>query len=128
MSRWKFFNPNPVSRNVGDCAVRAVSAALDVDWETAFALISNNAYQMGDMPSSNAVFGSVLRQHGFKRHIIPNTCPDCYSIGQFAADHPNGIYVVGTGNHVVTVKNGWILDTWNSSNEIPVYYWSFDPA
>lgn len=128
MSRWKFFNPNPVSRNVGDCAVRAVSAALDVDWETAFALISNNAYQMGDMPSSNAVFGSVLRQHGFKRHIIPNTCPDCYSIGQFAVDHPNGIYVVGTGNHVVTVKNGWILDTWNSSNEIPVYYWSFDPA
>ena len=128
MSRWKFFNPNPVSRNVGDCSIRAVSAALGIDWETAFALVSNNAYQMGDMPSSNAVFGSVLRQHGFKRHIIPNTCPDCYSIGQFAADHPDGVYVVGTGNHVVTVKDGWILDTWDSSNEIPMYYWSLDPA
>lgn len=128
MSRWKFFNPNPVSRNVGDCSIRAVSAALGIDWETAFALVSNNAYQMGDMPSSNAVFGSVLRQHGFKRHIIPNTCPDCYSIGQFAADHPDGVYVVGTGNHVVTVKDGWILDTWDSSNEIPVYYWSLDSA
>ena len=128
MSRWKFFNPNPVSRNVGDCSIRAVSAALGIDWETAFALVSNNAYQMGDMPSSNAVFGSVLRQHGVKRHIIPNTCPDCYSIGQFAADHPDGVYVVGTGNHVVTVKDGWILDTWDSSNEIPMYYWSLDPA
>jgi len=128
VSRWKFFNPNPVSRNVGDCSIRAVSAALGIDWETAFALVSNNAYQMGDMPSSNAVFGSVLRQHGFKRHIIPNTCPDCYSIGQFAADHPDGVYVVGTGNHVVTVKDGWILDTWDSSNEIPVYYWSLDSA
>jgi hypothetical protein len=124
MSRWTYFNPNPTSRNVGDCAIRAVAAALGVDWETAFALISANAYQMGDMPSSNAVFGSVLRQHGFKRHIIPNTCPDCYSIGQFAEDHSKGVYVVGTGNHVVCVMDGRILDSWDSSGETPIFYWS----
>ena len=123
MSRWKYFNPNPVSRNVGDCAVRAVAAALGVDWETAFALITANAYQMGDMPSSNAAWGAVLRQNGFKRSIIPNSCPDCYSIGDFAEEHSKGTYVVGTGNHVVTVKNGEILDSWDSSQEIPQYFW-----
>lgn len=123
MSRWKRYNPNPVSRNVGDCAVRAISAALDVDWETAFAMISNNAFQMADMPSSNAVWGAVLRQNGFNREVIPNTCPDCYTIEQFAEDHPHGTFVVGTGNHVVTVRDGWILDSWDSSKEIPQYYW-----
>ena len=123
MSRWKQYNPNPVSRNVGDCAVRAVSAALDVDWETAFATISSNAFQMGDMPSSNAVWGSVLRQHGFTRHIIPNTCPDCYTMERFAEDHLDGIYVVGTGNHVATIRDGWLLDAWDSSEEVPVFYW-----
>lgn len=123
MSRWKLFNNNPVNRNVGDCAVRAVSVALDTDWETAFALITNNAFQMGDMPSSNAVWGSVLRQNGFKRAIIPNNCPDCYTAEQFAEDRPKGVYVLGFGNHVATVKDGIIYDSWDSSKEIPIYFW-----
>lgn len=30
---WKPYNPNPVGRSVGDCAVRAIAKALDVTWE-----------------------------------------------------------------------------------------------
>ena len=123
MSRWRKYNPNPVGRSVGDCAVRAVAAALGVDWETAYAMIARNGYLMGDMPSSNGVWGAVLRQNGYTRQTLPNTCPDCYTLGQFAEDHPEGVYVVGTGNHVATVINGEIWDAWDSSNEVPVYYW-----
>lgn len=123
MSRWKQFNENPAGRNVGDCAVRAVSVALGVDWETAFAMIAKNAFQMGDMPSSNSVWGAVLRQNGFKRSIIPNNCPDCYTAEQFAEDRPEGIYVLGFGNHVATVRDGFIYDSWDSSKEIPQYFW-----
>lgn len=123
MSRWKMYNPNPVNRNVGDCAVRAISVALGVDWETAFAMVAKNAFQMGDMPSSNAVWGSVLRQNGFKRAIIPNNCPDCYTAEQFAEDHPNGVFVLGFGNHTACVKDGMIMDSWDSSSEIPQYFW-----
>lgn len=124
MSLWTMYNPSPVGRNVGDCAVRAVSLALGTDWETAYALMAKNGYLMGDMPSSNAVWGSVLRQHGFYRHVIPNECPDCYTMEDFAREHPEGMFVVGTGDHVVTIKDGRIYDSWDSSNEIPVYYWS----
>ena len=123
MSRWHFYNPNPVSRNVDDCSVRAVAAALGIDWETAFAMIASNAFQMGDMPSSNAVWGSVLRQHGFKRSVVPNNCPDCYTAEQFAADRPEGVYVLGFGDHVATVIDGEIYDSWDSSKEIPQYFW-----
>ena len=123
MSRWRKYNPNPVQRSVGDCAVRAVAAALGVDWETAYAMIAENGFLMGDMPSSNSVWGAVLRQNGFSRMAIPNTCPDCYTMEQFAEDHPEGIYVVGTGNHVATILDGWIMDAWDSSMEVPVYYW-----
>lgn len=123
MSRWTRFNNNPAGRSVGDCAVRAVSSALGTDWETAYALIAENGYQMGDMPSSNSVWGAVLRQHGFYRHALPNTCPDCYTLERFAEDHPDGVYVVGTGNHVAAVMDGRIWDAWDSSNEVPVYYW-----
>lgn len=124
MATWQLYNANPAGRNVGDCAVRALSVALDVDWETAYALISLNGYLMGDMPSSNSVWGAVLRQHGFYRYAIPNECPDCYTIGDFADDHPRGIFVVGTGNHVVTIKDGIVLDSWDSRKEIPQYFWT----
>ena len=123
MSRWVFFNPSPTGRNVGDCSVRAVSKALGVDWEKAFALIAVNAFEMGDVISANAAWGSVLRQNGFKRMGLPSTCPDCYTAEDFAEDHPKGTYVLGFGNHVATVKDGRIFDSWDSSNEVPQYYW-----
>lgn len=120
---WKYYNPNPVGRLVGDCAIRAISKALDVDWETAFEMVAGAAYRMGDMPSSNSVWGAVLRQNGFYRASIPDQCPDCYTSEDFALDHPYGVFVLGFGNHVATVIDGVIYDSWNSSREIPQYYW-----
>lgn len=120
---WVRYNPNPAGRNVGDCSVRAVSKALEIDWETAYDLISDAGYNMGDMPSSDSVWGAVLRQNGFYRTAIPNYCPDCYTVRDFCKDHPIGTYVLGFGGHVATVKDGDLYDSWNSSNEIPQFYW-----
>lgn len=120
---WVQFNPNPVGRNVEDCSVRAIAKALGVDWETAYAMIANNGFNMGDMPHSNSVWGALLRQHGFYKKVIPDTCPDCYTAEDFCRDHPNGVYVLGFGRHVATVVDGDIYDSWDSSKEIPQYYW-----
>lgn len=120
---WIEYNPNPLQRKVGDCSIRAIAKALNTDWETAFAIVSSNAYAMGDIPSSDSVWGSVLRQNGFYREVIPNTCPDCYSAGDFCRDHPHGVFVLGFGGHVATVVNGDLYDSWDSSNEIPQFYW-----
>ena len=117
------FNNNPVGRRVGDCAVRAISKALDMGWEAAFIALTINSLQMGDMPSSNSVWGSVLLQHGFSRSAIPNTCPECYTADDFCRDHPSGTYVLGFGGHVATVVDGVLYDSWDSRAEIPQYYW-----
>lgn len=120
---WIRYNPNPTGRLVGDCAVRAISKALDVDWETAYLMITKNGYAMGDMPSSDSVWGAVLRQNGFYRKSIPNTCPDCYTVDDFCRDNPTGTYVLGFGGHVATVENGDLYDSWDSSWLFPVYVW-----
>lgn len=120
---WVHYNPNPTGRNVGDCAVRAISKALNTDWEDAYSMITANGYAMGDMPSSDSVWGAVLRQNGFYRKIIPNTCPNCYTARDFAMDNPRGVFVLGFGGHCATVYNGDIYDSWDSSNEIPIYVW-----
>lgn len=120
---WVEYNPSPTGRRVGDCAVRAIAKALNLDWEQAFAKIAINAFAMGDMPSSDSVWGAVLRQNGFYRQSLPNTCPDCYTAEDFCKDHPRGVYVLGFGGHVATVKDGILYDSWNSSKESPQFVW-----
>ena len=120
---WIEYNPNPCGRRVGDCAVRAIAKALNISWEEAYILIINNGFSMCDMPSGDSVWGAVLRQNGFYRKAIPNTCPDCYTTNDFCNDYPKGIFVLGFGGHVATVKDGDLYDSWDSSNEIPQFYW-----
>lgn len=120
---YREFNNNPTGRRVGDCAVRAVSLALNKDWETTYLLIALNGLQMGDMPSSNSVWGSVLRQAGFVRENLPNTCPDCYTVRDFCEEHPKGTFVLGLSGHVVTVKDGNWYDIWDSGDETVLFYW-----
>lgn len=127
MSVWEEFNNNPTGRRgIGDCAVRAVSVALGVDWEEAFTMLAVNGFQMGDVMSSNAVSGATLRQHGFKRANIPNECPDCFTVEEFALHNPQGVFMLGTGTHVVSVVDGRYVDAWDSGGEVPVYVWYKD--
>lgn len=120
---WIRYNPSPTGRTVGDCSVRAVAKALKVDWETAYLMLCKAGYEMGDMPSSDSVWGAVLRQNGFYRTSIPSSCPDCYTAADFAYDHPVGTYVLGFGGHVATVDDGDLYDSWDSSNLVPQFVW-----
>lgn len=122
-----FFNENPRKRNnVGDCTVRAVSKALNLSWESAYFDLVMQGYVMGDMPSSNVVLSSYLHSKGFSRHAIDDLCPDCYTISDFANEHFKGTYILGTGTHVVCVKDGDYYDSWDSGDEIPLYYYVRD--
>lgn len=117
------YNPNPSRKLVGDCVVRAISKATGVEWKTAYLLLAMEGYEMDDMPTSNSVWGSVLQKLGFSRYVIPNTCPNCYTVKDFCWDNYTGTYILATGTHVVAVKNGDYYDSWDSGDEIPIYYW-----
>lgn len=78
---------------------------------------------MCDLPNSDAVWGAVLRAEGFRRYGISNTCPECYTAADFALEHPRGVYVLGFGGHVATLRDGWLLDSWDSSGEVPIFYY-----
>ena len=117
------FQNNPVGRRAGDCAVRAISKALNMGWEAAYIALTISGLQMGDLPNSDAVWGATLRQHGFVRQNVSNECPDCFSVADFADENPKGTYVLGTGGHVVTVIDGNYFDSWDSGAEIPQFVW-----
>lgn len=126
MGGYEPYNPHPKGRNVGDCAVRAICKALDMGWYQAFAELTAEGLEQGDLPSANSVWGAVLRKHGFRRAAIPAECPDCYTVADFLQQYPQGRYVIALNNHVVAAENGKIFDTWNSLDQTPLYFWRDD--
>ena len=120
---YSYYNANPYKIRVGDCVIRAISKALNQPWEDTYIDLTIQGYLMGDLLSSNAVWGAYLKSKGFARDIISNDCPECYTIEDFCNEHPKGTYIIGTGTHAVCVENGCVFDTWNSSGEVPIYYY-----
>lgn len=118
-----FYNPNPAGKLVGDCVIRGISYVTGQNWEGAYMDICLTGFKMSDMPSSNSVWSSYLASKGFARKLLPDKCPMCYTVNDFCAEHPEGTYLLGTGTHVVAVKDGDYYDAWDSGNEVPIYYW-----
>lgn len=122
-----YYNPNPERKLVGDCVIRAISKVTNQTWEDTYTGIMFQGFIMHDMPSSNDVWGRYLFEHGFKRYIVPDTCPDCYTVRQFCADNPQLTGILATGTHVIAVgEGGNYFDTWDSGDEVPIYYWRLE--
>ena len=116
-------NPNPNGLYVEDCVVRAISVATKRSWDDVFTHLCLQAYIMKNMPSVNKVWGNYLNSIGFTRYILPDTCPDCYTIRDFCHDNQNGTFILATGSHVVAVIDGDYFDAWDSGDELPISVW-----
>ena len=116
----RYYNPNPDGKNVGDCTVRALSKALNQPWEYTYTSIALEGFLRHDMPSANAVWGAYLRRRGFSRHLAPEDM----TVAEFSEENPTGVYVLALSGHVVCILDGVLYDTWDSSNEVVLYYWA----
>lgn len=117
------FNANPSNNRTTDCVIRAISFVCDQDWETTFMHLAVECIIYHDMPEANYIWAGYLKSRGFKQHLLPDTCPVCYTVRDFCRDYPVGTYLLAIGDHVVAVKDGDYYDIWDSGDEVPVYYW-----
>lgn len=120
---YRRYNPNPRGNKVGDCTVRALSKLLGTGWYETYDLLVEEGRRQCDMPSSNAVWGAVLYKAGYRKRIVPNTDERMTTVREFARQNDSGEYLLATGSHVVAVQDGDYYDSWDSGDEIPVYYW-----
>ena len=120
---YEFYNPNPNNSFVGDCVVRAISKAMDIDWDSAYLGVTMQGYMLKDMPSSDAVWGAYLKENGFSMGVVPIEYIGKCTVRSFSEDNPEGTYILATGNHVVPVKNGTYFDAGDSGDVLIMYYW-----
>ena len=115
-------NVNPYGNIVDDCVIRAISTATGRSWDDVYLDLMLEGLEHKDLPNKNSIFWNYLERKGYKRKIVPDTCPLCYTLRDFIKDHPKGIYIVGDGSHVVAVVDSNYIDTFNSGNMSVLYY------
>lgn len=120
---YKYYQPNPQNKKTDDCVIRALTKALDCDWETASVYAMTQQIRDSDIFIKNYVWGNLLLRNGYTRHPLPNTCPACYTVRDFAEDFKRGTYIVGTGDHVLAVIDGDWYDSFDSGEMIPIIYY-----
>ncbi len=121
---YKYYNPNNRTKDDrGDCVIRAISKIMNQSWDKTYLELCVQGYLMGDWGNSNRVWDSYLKGCGFIRRVIPDMCPDCYTVEDFCHDNPYGSYILATGSHVIAVINGSYYDAWDSGDEVPIYFY-----
>ena len=85
-------------------------------------VLCDKSREMADMPSADRVWWALLRSLGFSRYALIDRCPACYTVSDFAKDHPKGVFVLGPPQHAVALINGDWWDSWDSGNTVPTYF------
>ena len=117
------YNPNPKGKAVGDCAIRAISKALGMDWDDTYIALVSLGFEKKDLPHADCIWGEYLRRHGFRKQIVDGE-DDGYTVDDFANRHPEGTYILSMpGEHVVAICDGAYYDSWDSGAEEPAYYY-----
>lgn len=114
------FNGNPCGLSIGDCVIRAISIVTGQSRHKVYAGLCLFGYPCTVWGNSNSTWAEYLKYLGFKRYIVYGKM----TVSEFADDHPNGRYVIGTGNHAVACVDGDIIDSWYSLNETVQYYFA----
>lgn len=120
---WIRCNPNPGHQYVDDCVVRAIAIATSKRWIDVYDDLCQLGGEVYNMPSSNSVWGLYLYRLGFEPFLLPESCPLCITVKEFAKNFQRGTYIIGTGSHAIAVIDGDYYDSWDSGNEIPSYFW-----
>ena len=95
----------------------------ELSWREAFVAVADICLNEFDMPSSDKMWGMFLSRRGYTKHMLSDRCPDCYTVRDFCRDYSRGRYCVKTPSHVIAVINGDYYDTFDTGDEIPIYYW-----
>jgi len=123
---YKYYQPNKkdLKDNYGDCVIRSLTKALDMEWLQIFEELLPYARELQCMPNGKPCYEKYLKDKGFIYNGISNAKGTKRpTVDRFAKDHKTGTYVLRVAHHLVTVVDGFYYDTWDSGEKSLYGYW-----
>ena len=106
---FKYYNANPLKNNVSDCTTRAIRLAEGESWDYTYEKLSNLARQQGQMLDSVEFIEDYLDDR------YPRQCHYSKTVGEFAREFPQGVFLVTMNGHITCIIDGCVYDTFNPS-------------
>lgn len=113
-----YYNVNPNDEIIGDCVVRAISLALNIDYNIVVKLLINNSKYFNCDLLVKDCYGKLLDDMGF--NCYDGTGFDVKELAEYFFDKK---LLIRTEGHLLCALYGDVYDTWNSSHEMVDCFW-----
>lgn len=112
-----YYNANPDGERVGDCVIRAISLALDIDYyDVIDILYKNSNYFNCDMLVRDC-YGTFLDKY------FPRIKTENKTVEEVAKDFKNNILVIRIEGHLTASLYSDVIDTWDTREELVDVFW-----
>lgn len=124
---FEYYNRNPKGLITGDCAFRAISTALDQDYNTTVMEMAQLMCETGYALNDKYGIEEYLKRKGWVKHKQPRRADGTKYTGrqfceaQQAGEGNDGVIIspriicnIG-GHHIVAVVDGKVYDIWDST-------------
>lgn len=125
-----YFNNNPKGKtNAGDCAVRAISAALAQPWDTTLDELVQMSHKTKYSPFVTQNINKYLESKGWVKCSQPRKADDTkYTGREFCKNHleciKNDKIIISIGClHLSVIINSKVYDTWDCTDRCIGNYW-----
>lgn len=114
-----YYNANPKKEIVGDCVIRAISVALNINYYDVIDILSKESnYFNCDMLVCECYNNTLTKRFGLKQRNGKNR-----TVEELANIYNNKILIIRIDQHLTCSKFGTIFDIWDTSNEIVDKFW-----
>lgn len=114
---YKFYNANALGKFHNDCTIRSISLAEGKSWNETYEELSDIAQRNG------IILDDVNFIEPFLDSRYERQCFDEKYVGEFAEEHPYGIYLITMNGHITCCIDGIIYDTFDCRDRIMWCAW-----
>lgn len=114
---YDYYNANPLGLYEDDCVIRSISCATNRSWDQVYDELSDLAQAKGTLLDKKDFVREYLNTH-FRRVYNPP-----YKVYQVAQNFKNNVVLCTMRGHIVCIKYGRILDTFDCSDRVVEDVW-----
>lgn len=124
---YKYYQPNKkdIKDEYGDCVIRALTKALEMEWKAVFNELIPYAIEMQAMPNNKVCYEKYITDKGLVWYgcKAKKGCKR-QTVSTFTKSHKSGVYILRVAHHLVTVVDGNYYDTWDCGDKTVYGYWT----